>query len=71
MSVSSPLHRAEILRRLANNPILSARDWPYTVNSVMNAGATLVDGQTVLLCRVEDRRGFSHLSVARSEDGIG
>ena len=44
--------------------------WPYPVNAVMNAGATLVDGDTVLLCRVEDRRGFSHLSVARSADGV-
>lgn len=69
--MSSPLHRSDILHRVSNNPILTARDWPYAVNSVMNAGATIVDGQTVLLCRVEDRRGFSHLTVARSDDGLG
>ena len=28
------------------------------------------DGGTILLCRVEDRRGHSHLTVARSADGI-
>ena len=67
----SPTHRSEILDRVPTNPILTARDWPYAVNSVMNAGATVVDGETVLLCRVEDRRGFSHLTVARSEDGVG
>ena len=35
----------------------------------MNAGATIIGDETVLLCRVEDRRGISHLTVARSHDG--
>src|SRR5687768_15270507 len=52
------------------NPLLEPQQWPYSVNAVMNAGATLVDGTTVLLCRVEDRRGLSHLAVARSADGV-
>jgi predicted GH43/DUF377 family glycosyl hydrolase len=30
----------------------------------------LPDGTTLLLCRVEDRRGHSHLTVARSVNGI-
>lgn len=30
----------------------------------------LPDGTTLLLCRVEDRRGLSHLCAARSENGI-
>jgi len=38
---------------------------------VFNAGATLLaDGTTLLLCRVEDRRGLSHLCCARSANGI-
>jgi len=38
---------------------------------VFNAGATLLaDGTTLLLCRVEDRRGHSHLCAARSKNGI-
>jgi predicted GH43/DUF377 family glycosyl hydrolase len=38
---------------------------------VFNAGATLLhDGTTLLLCRVEDRRGLSHLCAARSANGI-
>src|SRR5215813_6595025 len=62
----------ELFRRYENNPILSAADWPYRANSVFNAGATLLaSGETLLLVRVEDRRGISHLTVARSEDGIG
>jgi len=57
--------------RHANNPILSRKDWPYPINSVFNAGATrLADGDTLLLCRVEDRRGLSHLCAARSANGV-
>ena len=53
------------------NPILSAKDWPYSMNSVFNPGAALLaDGTTLLLCRVEDRRGLSHLCAARSANGI-
>jgi len=60
----------ELLVRSPDNPLLCAADWPYPVNAVFNPGAALVDGQTVLLCRVEDRRGLSHLTVARSTDGV-
>jgi beta-1,2-mannobiose phosphorylase / 1,2-beta-oligomannan phosphorylase len=60
----------ELFTRHAANPILTYRDWPYPVNSVFNPGATVVDGQSLLLARVEDRRGFSHLCAARSSDGI-
>jgi predicted GH43/DUF377 family glycosyl hydrolase len=50
---------------------LTAADWPYRANTVFNPGATLLpDGTTLLLCRVEDMRGHSHLTVARSKDGI-
>jgi predicted GH43/DUF377 family glycosyl hydrolase len=53
------------------NPILTAADWPYPVHSVFNPGATLLaDGTTLLLCRVEDRRGHSHLCAARSANGV-
>jgi len=57
--------------RYESNPILTAADWPYPVNSVFNPGATLLpDGSTLLLCRVEDRSGRSHLCVARSSNGL-
>jgi predicted GH43/DUF377 family glycosyl hydrolase len=59
----------DLFTRSPANPLLSAADWPYPVNSVFNPAAALVDGETVLLCRVEDRRGISHLTVARSADG--
>ena len=60
-----------LLRRHARNPILTAADWPYPVHTVFNPGATkLADGTTLLLCRVEDRRGHSHLCAARSTNGV-
>jgi predicted GH43/DUF377 family glycosyl hydrolase len=60
-----------LFTRLSENPILSREHWPYPVNSVFNAGAVkLEDGETLLLCRVEDRRGLSHLCAARSANGI-
>jgi predicted GH43/DUF377 family glycosyl hydrolase len=64
--------RRRLLRRHPNNPLLTAHDWPYFVNTVFNAGATrLPSGETLLLCRVEDCSGLSHLCVARSPDGLG
>src|SRR6202035_4784045 len=60
-----------LFHRHPANPILSGKDWPYSMNSVFNAGATMLpDGSTLLLCRVEDRRGLSHLCAARSVNGI-
>jgi predicted GH43/DUF377 family glycosyl hydrolase len=60
-----------LFNRHDKNPILSAADWPYPVHTVFNAGATkLADGTTLLLCRVEDRRGLSHLCAARSKTGV-
>ena len=37
---------------------------------MFNPGATYFQGKVLLLARVEDRRGFSHLTKAISEDGI-
>ena len=64
-------HYEVLLHRHEFNPILSAADWPYPAHTVFNAGATrLPDGTTLLLARVEDRRGHSHLCAARSPNGI-
>ncbi len=59
-----------LFRRHPANPVLTAADVPYPVNSVFNAGAALVDGETLLLLRIEDRTGISHFTVARSADGF-
>ncbi len=67
MAVQPP---TELLARHPQNPIITAADLPYPANSVFNPAAALQDGETVLLMRVEDRRGLSHLTVARSSDGL-
>src|ERR1041384_2307442 len=62
---------APLLRRHPANPILSAKDWPYAINSVFNPGATrLQDGSTLLLCRVEDRRGLGPPKTEASQKPI-
>lgn len=60
----------ELFRRSSRNPILSSKDWPYAANTVFNPAATVYDDKVLLLARVEDRRGFSHLTKAVSEDGV-
>jgi predicted GH43/DUF377 family glycosyl hydrolase len=64
------IQEAELLTRHPSNPIITAADLPYSANSVFNPAAALRDGETILLMRVEDRRGHSHLTVARSSDGV-
>ncbi|MCK5226414.1 MAG: glycosidase [Planctomycetes bacterium] len=59
-----------LFSRYKNNPILTPENWPYPVNAVFNPAAAKVDSQTLLLIRVEDMRGFSHLTAARSADGF-
>lgn len=60
-----------LFTRYSANPILSREHWPYPINSVFNVGAVLMpEGETLLLCRVEDRSGISHLCAARSANGI-
>ena len=58
-----------LFHRYPGNPILTPSLWPYPVNAVFNPGATEFQGETLLLVRVEDLRGFSHLTVAKSKDG--
>ncbi|RMF57469.1 MAG: glycosidase [Calditrichaeota bacterium] len=58
-----------LFQKYSGNPILTPEMWPYPVNAVFNPGAVEMNGETVLLVRVEDMRGFSHLTIARSSDG--
>ncbi len=66
MSAAAP---SEIFHRYPNNPIITVDQLPYRANSVFNPGAGSVAGETLLLARVEDMRGISHLLAARSADG--
>jgi predicted GH43/DUF377 family glycosyl hydrolase len=64
------MNARELFHRHPGNPILSAEDWPYPVNTVFNPGAAALGTETVLLARAEDLRGISHLTVARSANGV-
>jgi len=68
---------SEPVLRYTGNPILTSHQvndaWgqPHLqVVTVHNAGAALVDGQTLLLFRSHLRRGVSVLGLARSDDGV-
>ncbi|MDD5326475.1 MAG: glycosidase [Phycisphaerae bacterium] len=60
----------ELFTRYEGNPILRPENWPYPANAVFNPGAVKLNSEVLLLIRVEDMRGFSHLTVARSADGF-
>lgn len=59
----------EIFKRSKYNPIITYHDMPYLSQAVFNPAATMIDGETLLLLRVEDLEGKSHITVARSTDG--
>jgi beta-1,4-mannooligosaccharide/beta-1,4-mannosyl-N-acetylglucosamine phosphorylase len=60
----------ELFKRYKGNPIMTPANWPYAANAVFNPAAIKLNAETLLLVRVEDMRGFSHLTVARSADGF-
>jgi len=60
----------ELFKRYEGNPIMKPEDWPYPASAVFNPAAVKLNSETLLLIRVEDMKGFSHLTVARSADGF-
>ncbi len=68
--LSQPKKAYKLFKRYKGNPILTPEDWPYPTNAVFNPAAAKLNTETLLLVRVEDMRGFSHLTVARSADGF-
>lgn len=55
--------------RYRKNPILSRKNVPYPCNSVFNAGACKFRDKYILIIRIEDQKGQSHLTLAHSDDG--
>jgi beta-1,4-mannooligosaccharide/beta-1,4-mannosyl-N-acetylglucosamine phosphorylase len=60
----------DLFERWHGNPVLTAADWPDGATAVFNPAAVRFAGETLLLVRVEERTGRSHLGVARSADGL-
>jgi predicted GH43/DUF377 family glycosyl hydrolase len=60
----------ELFKRNSSNPLFTATDMPFPCKAVCNPAACLVDGEAVSLLRVIDLDEYSHLVVARSQDGL-
>jgi predicted GH43/DUF377 family glycosyl hydrolase len=59
-----------LFHRHPRNPLVTASDIPAHAASAFNPAATEIDGEVLLLVRVEEGRGISSLWVARSADGV-
>ena len=60
---------AELVQRYEHNPILTAADVPYPVETVHNAGVVKHDGRYVMVFRSHRANGRSILGIADSDDG--
>ncbi|MHB0869061.1 MAG: glycoside hydrolase family 130 protein [Chloroflexota bacterium] len=60
----------EVFVRHGLRPIITPDDLPFETNAVLNPGVAEMDGEVVLLLRIEDRQGISHVHVARSYNGV-
>ena len=69
MDTTRPL-RDITFRRVGSGPILTPDDLPFHTDGVFNPGVAELDGEVVLLLRIEDRQGISQIRVARSGNGV-
>ena len=60
----------DLLHRYEGNPILALEDMPYRCNTVFNGTPVKLDGEYLLLIRVEGQQGYSFFALARSRDGF-
>jgi len=59
----------DLLHRWEGNPILTIEDIPFRCNTVFNGSPVEMDGEYLLLLRVEGQQGYSFLALAHSDDG--
>ncbi|TFG89986.1 MAG: hypothetical protein E4H15_08420 [Syntrophobacterales bacterium] len=59
-----------VIKRYANNPVLTKHDVPYPVETVHNAGVVKHEGRYIMLFRSHLRNGRSIIGKAESEDGF-
>ncbi|UCH33999.1 MAG: glycosidase [Armatimonadota bacterium] len=60
----------KVFKRHGKGPLLTPDSLKLDVDAVFNPGVAEVDGEVVLLLRIEDRTGISQIRVARSANGI-
>jgi len=56
--------------RIGHRPLLTPDSLRFRANGIFNPGVAEVDGEIVLLLRIEECRGISHIRVAKSENGV-
>lgn len=59
-----------IFTRYGRGPLLTPADLRLDADAVFNPGVAEMEGQIVLLLRIEDRTGISQVRVARSANGV-
>ncbi|HOK54868.1 MAG TPA: glycosidase [Armatimonadota bacterium] len=57
-------------KRHPNNPLITPSELPIPANAALNPGVAELDGEIILLIRIEDRRGISEIRTARSKNGV-
>jgi predicted GH43/DUF377 family glycosyl hydrolase len=62
--------KTDIVRRYAQNPILTRNDIPYAVETVHNAAVVRHNDEYIMLFRSHLRTGRSIIGLARSPDGF-
>jgi len=60
----------DLLHRWERNPLLTLDDMPYQCNTLFNGAVVRLNGEYVLLLRVEGQQGYSFFCLARSKDGL-
>jgi predicted GH43/DUF377 family glycosyl hydrolase len=59
-----------MLHRWERNPIMTSLDVPYPCNTVFNGTPLKLNGEYIMLVRVEGLEGYSNFALARSNDGL-
>ena len=62
--------RRDLLHRWERNPIITLHDVPYRCNTVFNGTPVKIDGEYLMIVRVEGQQGYSFFALACSRDGV-
>ena len=65
-----PKRGRDLMHRWEQNPIITLEDVPYRCNSIFNGTPAKIDGEYLLLLRIEGQQGYSFFSLGRSNDGL-
>lgn len=63
------MNRKYLVRQGAG-PLLTPEQMPCEASAVLNPGVAELDGEVILLLRIESKDGKSHIRVARSHNGV-